>query len=301
MRYLTYQRDGQLRLGSLQANFIVDVGQAGGFSDLHELIKAGPVNWQAVATRLKAADLDELQVSGLAVPYDESLVAAPLRRLNKNIICLGRNYYQHYLEGATARGESDKPPEAPIYFTKPPTSILGPFDPIPYDPEVSSKLDWEAEMGVIIGIGGRKIKSEDALNHVFGYTVINDISARDLQSKHQQWFKGKGLDGSCPIGPLVVTPDELPSPVHLNIQLKINGVIKQQANTSQLMFDVPTCIADISMAITLEPGDIISTGTPDGVGHFRQPPEYLQPGDVMETIIEGLGTLRNSVQRVGQV
>ena len=300
MRYLTYRKDGQTRLGSLQGNFIVDVGQVAGVSDLLELIGSGPANWQRVASRLSSVNAEELVGQGQAVQYDDALIAAPISRPPKNVICLGRNYYKHYLEGAVARGESgDKPPDAPIYFTKPHTSIVGPFDPVPLDHDVTEMLDWEAEMGVIIGVGGRKISPADALQHVFGYTVINDVTARDLQSRHQQWFKGKGLDGSCPIGPVVVTPDELPSPVHVAIRLRLNGVTKQDANTNQLMFDVPAIIADLSNGITLEPGDIISTGTPDGVGHFAKPPEYLKVGDVMETEIEGIGVLRNTIVEAG--
>jgi 2-keto-4-pentenoate hydratase/2-oxohepta-3-ene-1,7-dioic acid hydratase in catechol pathway len=296
MRYLTYRRSGINRLGSLQQGYIVDVEQVAGVGDLLSLIKGGVDLWDTVATKLKSANLDELKAKGAAVLYHEGLVAAPYTNPPKNVICLGRNYYKHYLEGAVARGESgEKPPEAPIYFTKPPTSITGAFDPIPLDLELTQKLDWEVEFGVIIGVGGKKISHENALKHVFGYTIINDLSARDLQYKHQQWFKGKGLDGSCPFGPFVVTPDELPESLHLPISLNVNGITKQDANTGQLMFDIPTIIADLSTTMTLEPGDIISTGTPDGVGNFRNPPEYLAHRDVMETIIEGIGTMRHRI------
>ncbi len=296
MRYLTYMSEGKPRLGSLQEGQIVDVGRVAGFDTLLALIEAGPSAWESTATRLKAASLDELAGQGAAVPYRDELLTAPLARPPKNVICLGRNYYKHFLEGAVARGGlEEKPPEAPIYFTKPHTAIIGPFDPIPYDQRVTQKLDWEAELGVIIGLGGSYIEASDAMRHVFGYTVINDVTARDLQNRHQQWFKGKGLDGSCPMGPVVVTPDELPDPVHLPISLKVNGVTKQEANTNQLMFDISAILADLSLGITLEPGDVISTGTPDGVGHFAKPPEYLAVGDLMETTIEGIGTLRNRI------
>ena len=295
MRYVTYRSGGESRLGSLQNGYIVDVGQVAGISRLFFLIEGGPEVWKDVAATLQASNVEELAAKGWAVPYQEGLLTAPITKPPKNVICLGRNYYKHFLEGAVARGSDEKPPAAPIYFTKPHTSIIGPFDPIPLDPEVTQKLDWEAELGMIIGVGGRKIKKEDAARHVFGYTVINDVTARDLQDRHLQWFKGKGLDASCPMGPVVVTPDELPDPVHLPISLKVNGVVKQDANTGQLMFDIPTMIEDLSLAITLEPGDVISTGTPDGVGHFSKPPEYLKVGDVMETIIEGVGTIRNRI------
>ncbi len=304
MRYLSYRYGTKARLGSLQEGFIVDVGRVAGFDDLLEFIKAGPQTWAEVEGKLKAVDLKALEDEDRhwAIPFQEGLVSAALANTPKNIFCLGRNYYKHYLEGAIAReNATEKPPEAPVYFTKPHTAILGPYEPIPLDPEVTTQLDWEAELGVIIGVGGRKIAPDHAHNHIFGYTVINDVTARDLQFRHGQWFKGKGLDFSCPIGPLVVTPDELPDPVHLAISLKVNGEVKQLANTNQLMFDIPTIIADLSLAITLEPGDIISTGTPEGVGHFRNPPQYLKVGDVMETQVEGIGTLRNRITTSSRV
>jgi 2-keto-4-pentenoate hydratase/2-oxohepta-3-ene-1,7-dioic acid hydratase in catechol pathway len=295
MRYLTYHSGQEKRLGVLVEGYIVDLAQMVGFGDLLELIVAGPETWKAVAAKVKGLELAEIAAK---IPFEEALIATPIARPPKNMICLGRNYYKHYLEGAIARGEVEHPPEAPIYFTKPHTSLIGAYDAIGADPEVTTRLDWEAELGVIIGVGGRKIKPEQALEHVFGYTVINDVSARDLQSRHQQWFKGKSLDASCPVGPVVVTPEELPDPLHLDVSLKVNGELKQRGNTRQMMFDVATIIADLSLSITLEPGDIISTGTPEGVGQFRQPPEFLKPGDVMETEIELIGVLRNRIVTV---
>jgi 2-keto-4-pentenoate hydratase/2-oxohepta-3-ene-1,7-dioic acid hydratase in catechol pathway len=296
MRYLTYRSGGINRLGSLQQGYIVDVERVVQFDNMLDLIEGGPEVWKEVAQALLSADLDQLKADGAAIPYRDGLVVAPIPRPPKNVICLGRNYFKHYLEGAVSRGETvDKPPEAPIYFTKPHTSVIGPFDPIPLDSELTQQYDWEAELGVIIGVGGKKISREHAMQHVFGFTVINDLSARDLQYKHQQWFKGKGLDGSCPMGPYIVTPDELPESLHMPIGCKVNGEVKQEANTGQLMFDILTIIADLSAGMTLEPGDVISTGTPDGVGHFRKPPEYLSERDVVETYVEGVGSMRNRV------
>ncbi len=295
MRYLTYD-DGQgSRLGALRGDNIIDIARLmdGGPASMLELIQAGPARWQAVAERFGQIQDADLTIANLARPYDEKIVLAPIPKPLKNVVCLGRNYYKHLLEGAIARGEDDKPPEAPIYFTKAPTAVTGPFSQIELDETVTKQLDWEVELGLIIGVGGRKISKETALDHVFGYTVINDLSARDLQFKHQQWFKGKSLDGSCPMGPVVVTPDELPNPVHIPLRLRVNGVTKQDANTEQMMFDIPTQISDISLALTLEPGDIISTGTPDGVGAFAKPPQFLKPGDIMETEVEGIGVMRN--------
>jgi 2-keto-4-pentenoate hydratase/2-oxohepta-3-ene-1,7-dioic acid hydratase in catechol pathway len=297
MRYLTYNSDQGPRLGALRGDTIIDVAQlmGGGPTSLLELVQAGPAQWQAVAKRFSQINETELSSGDLGQPYDEKIILAPIPRPLKNVLCLGRNYYKHFLEGAVARGEDEKPPEAPIYFTKAVTTINGPFSPVELDESVTKQLDWEVELGLIIGVGGHKISKEDALNHVFGYTVINDLSARDLQFKHTQWYKGKSLDGSCPIGPIVVTPDELPDPLHVPIRLRVNGVTKQDANTGQMMFDIPTQIWDISQALTLEPGDIISTGTPDGVGAFANPPEFLKVGDIMETEVEGIGTMRNEI------
>lgn len=297
MRYLTYDAGQGPRLGALHGDYIVDIAQlmGEGPTSLLELIQAGPDRWKAVADRFARLNDTEVAATGLARPYDDKIVQAPIPRPLKNVICLGRNYYKHFLEGAVARGEDEKPPAAPIYFTKATTSVTGPFSPIELDETVTTQLDWEVELGLIIGVGGRKISKENALDHVFGYTVINDLSARDLQFKHLQWFKGKSLDGSCPMGPVVVTPDELPNPLHIPLRLRVNGVTKQEANTGQMMFDIPTQIADISTALTLEPGDIISTGTPDGVGAFANPPEFLKPGDIMETEVEGIGVMRNEI------
>ncbi len=296
MRYLTYATADGPRLGALHQSYIVDVAQVmGGPDTMQGFIEAGPDHWAETAARFKELEAEKLVAQGSAVAYEEAIVLAPIPRPLKNVFCLGRNYYKHYLEGVIARGEDDKPPAAPIYFTKPPTSINTPYGDIVLDPAVTEKLDWEAELGLIIGVGGRKIAKEAATSHIFGYTVINDVTARDLQNRHGQWFKGKSLDGSCPIGPIVVTPDELPDPVHLPIRCLVNGVVKQDANTGQMMFDIPTQIADLSLSLTLEPGDIISTGTPDGVGVFSQPPEFLKIGDIMVTEIEGIGSLRNRI------
>jgi 2-keto-4-pentenoate hydratase/2-oxohepta-3-ene-1,7-dioic acid hydratase in catechol pathway len=189
-------------------------------------------------------------------------------------------------------------PEDPIFFTKATTTVSGPYDPLLIDPAVSNQIDWEVELGVIIGRAGKHIPAGQALEYIFGYTVINDVSARDLQARHKQWFKGKSLDGSCPMGPWVVTADELPDPHILGLRLRVNGVIKQESNTRLLIYNIPAIIETLSAGLTLEPGDIIATGTPAGVGFARQPPEYLQPGDVVEAEVEGIGLLRNRVARL---
>ena len=197
---------------------------------------------------------------------------------------------------AHAAESGNPPPPAPIYFTKPPTTVIGPGDPVPYPQRLTTRLDWEVELGVVIGMRGRDIPEARALDYVFGYTIFNDVSARDLQYRTSQWFKGKALDGSCPMGPVIVSADEIPDPQRLRLQLRVNGVTKQNSNTGDMIFSVARIIEDLSAGMTLEPGDCISTGTPQGVGDGRKPPEYLKPGDVIEAEVERIGVLRNPVR-----
>jgi 2-keto-4-pentenoate hydratase/2-oxohepta-3-ene-1,7-dioic acid hydratase in catechol pathway len=232
---------------------------------------------------------------GERIDLDSLTLVAPIPRPRKNIICLGWNYAEHVNETSATSGRDPKMPKDPIVFTKNVTSISGHGAPIPWNPSVSSELDWEVELGVIIGTGGRHIKREDALSHVLGYTIINDISARDLQFRHKQFFIGKSLDGACPMGPWIVTSDEIADPQNLHLECRVNGVIKQSSTTAQQIFDVATVIETLSRVMTLEPGDIIATGTPSGVGFARTPPEFLKPGDIVECEIEGIGILRNPV------
>jgi 2-keto-4-pentenoate hydratase/2-oxohepta-3-ene-1,7-dioic acid hydratase in catechol pathway len=185
--------------------------------------------------------------------------------------------------------------DAPMFFTKTPTTVIGPYDDIPCDWSVTQQVDWEAELGVIIGMKGRSIRCDDARRYVFGYTVINDVTARDLQKRHVQFFKGKSLDGFCPIGPVVVTADEFGDPQARLVTLRVNGVEKQNGHTRDMIFPVDAPIEALSAGLTLEPGDILATGTPEGVGFARTPPEFLRDGDIMETEVEGIGTLRNRI------
>jgi 2-keto-4-pentenoate hydratase/2-oxohepta-3-ene-1,7-dioic acid hydratase in catechol pathway len=205
------------------------------------------------------------------------------------------NYVEHARESAEARGREFKQHQHPVFFTKATHAINGPGAAIPFDAAVSEQIDFEAELAVIIGRGGKNISSVKALDHVFGYTCLNDVSARDLQTQHSQFFKGKSLDGACPIGPWIVTADELPDPQQLNITCRVNGVTKQDSNTRYMIFNIPTVIEILSRGMTLDAGDIIATGTPSGVGFARKPPEFLKPGDVVEVEIEGIGILRNRI------
>jgi 2-keto-4-pentenoate hydratase/2-oxohepta-3-ene-1,7-dioic acid hydratase in catechol pathway len=222
-------------------------------------------------------------------------LTAPIPQPRKNIMCMAVNYSEHARETAAARSRSTAAPTRPILFTKAPTTINGPYGNVIIDPEVSTEIDWEVELGVIIGKPGKNITEGNAMAHVFGYTVINDVTARDLQKRHVQYFKGKSLDGSCPMGPWIITADEIPDPHNLELRLKVNGVIKQDDNTGQMVFSIPQIIATLSLGMTLEAGDIIATGTPSGVGFTRVPPEFLKLGDIMETEIEKIGVLRNPI------
>jgi 2-keto-4-pentenoate hydratase/2-oxohepta-3-ene-1,7-dioic acid hydratase in catechol pathway len=224
---------------------------------------------------------------------------APIPRPARNIFCVGKNYRNHAQEFSrsgfdSASTAADAIPEHPIVFTKAPETVIGTGKGVWCADRISSALDYEAELAVIIGKGGRGISRTDALGHVWGYTIVNDVTARDWQQRHKQWFLGKSFDTFCPMGPLAVTADEIDSN-NLEVKCWINGELRQHANTRDLIFDVATIIETISAGITLQPGDIIATGTPEGVGIGFKPPKFLKSGDVMKITIEGLGCLENSI------
>lgn len=229
------------------------------------------------------------------VMLNKALLKAPIPRPTKNVFCVGWNYLEHFEEGSAMLKDNRELPQYPVFFSKAPTSVNGPFDVIPFDGKISTQLDWEVELGVIIGKAGKNISEADAMKHVFGYTIINDVSWRDVQRRHGgQWHKGKSLDGTCPMGPAIVTADTL-DPTALNVECRVSGVMKQKSNTRLMYFKIPRLIHDLSEGMTLEPGDIISTGTPEGVGFARTPPEWMKPGDLLETEIEGIGVMRNPI------
>jgi 2-keto-4-pentenoate hydratase/2-oxohepta-3-ene-1,7-dioic acid hydratase in catechol pathway len=304
MRLVTYLAGDGARIGAVAGNVIVDLehwGQQAGVTmpgSMLQLIESGHQGLEAARAAFAAAPHSAEAGSPGIAPLQNTRLLAPIPNPRRNIICLGRNYVEHALESAGARGTAAPPPEHPVYFTKATTAINGPNDPIPYDATVSTEIDWEVELGVIIGRDGKHIPEEQALDSVFGYTVINDITARDLQNRHLQWFLGKSFDGSCPMGPWIVTADELRDPHKLHITLRVNGVTKQDSNTEKLIFNVNTCLSTLSRSTTLLAGDIFATGTPAGVGFARKPPEFLQPGDVVESEIEGIGTMRNTIEAV---
>jgi 2,4-didehydro-3-deoxy-L-rhamnonate hydrolase len=244
---------------------------------------------------IQAQEIDSTTTISLAL--DQVKLLAPIPHPVRNIMCLGKNYAAHAEESFRARGEKVELPEFPVIFTKATTAVNGPFDEIPYDPAVSTMIDYEAELAVIIGRDGRNISQRDAQDYVYGYTIMNDVTARDLQRQHKQFFKGKSLDGSAPLGPWIVTADEIDDPQSLQITCSVNGVIKQDGNTSQMIFDIAETIVQLSKGMTLLAGDIIATGTPSGVGFARTPPEFLKPGDEVTCSINGVGTIRNRIAR----
>lgn len=243
------------------------------------------------------ADVAALETSPAAVvPAARARLLAPIPRPTKNVYCVGRNYLDHVAEGDRTRGiVTQAPPEHPQFFSKPAHTVIGPGDTIPSHAGVTAALDYEVELALIIGKAGVDIPAERAFEHVFGYTILNDVTGRDLQRRHGQWLKGKGLDRCCPTGPWIVTRDALATPPDLRISLTVNGETRQDSRTSMLIFDIPTVIRILSQGLTLEPGDIIATGTPAGVGYAMQPPRLLKPGDRIAATIEGIGTLENSV------
>ena len=300
LRLVTYVVNGAPpRVGAVNAaGRVVDLagaakarGMALSFdpSNMVSLIAAGP---------FAVAQARQLMLEDAA---DGPLVAdvqllAPIPKPVRNVYAVGWNYLEHFKEGEAMRLKSADLPEHPVFFTKAVGTINGPYDPIPYDAAVSTAIDWECELAVIIGKRGKTIAEADALSHVFGYAVINDTTARDLQQKKHggQWFKGKSLDGHGPFGPWIVPASDLDWR-KLHLTTRVNGVVKQDASTEQMYFSVPRIISELSAGLTLEPGDIIATGTPPGVGYARKPPEVLKPGDVMETEIAEIGMLRNVI------
>jgi 2-keto-4-pentenoate hydratase/2-oxohepta-3-ene-1,7-dioic acid hydratase in catechol pathway len=251
----------------------------------------------ALAKQLAERATDPALAPALLTP-DGFRLLAPIPRPAKNVFCVGRNYKDHVAEGYRTAGTEVKLPEVPQFFTKPPTAVIGTDDVFYLDPKVTKRLDYEVELAVIIGTAGRDIPADQAWSHVFGFSILNDITARDLQRRHEQWFKGKGLDRSCPMGPIILTRDRVADPGALELSLTVDGERRQHATVSQMIFDIPTIIASLSAGLTLEPGDIIATGTPSGVGYAMTPPHYLAGGNEVVCEITGLGRLVTRIEEV---
>lgn len=300
MRLATYRStvEAAARLGAVVDDRIVDIerlGQSAGAalpSTMLDFIDLGPDAVRHATALLDA--LGDARPVGLATPLANVTLLAPIPRPRKNIFGIGLNYIDHVAESAAALDTSPDLPRQPVIFSKPPTSVIGPDAPILHDAAITQQLDWEVELAAVIGTRARRVAREQALRHVFGYTVLIDMSARDCR-RAGQWIYSKGQDSYAPMGPVIVTADELPDPQTLDLWLTVNGVEKQRSNTSHMLFKVDELIADISQGITLEPGDIIATGTPEGVGAGRTPQEWVWPGDTIVATVEGIGTLRHPV------
>jgi len=308
MRFVTFARKNQQRIGLMEhEDQIIDLAEInrrylrGGnppyLASMQAFIEARGKALQVakkVAKYVIGKDPEErkkLARAGALLKSSQVKLLAPIPWPRKNAIMLGINYREHVDEGARARSLEIKYPEWPVFFTKPATSVIGPNGKVVRH-KVTDKLDWEIELAVIIGKKGRNIPKDKAHEYIFGYTVCLDMTARELQRLHGQWFKGKSLDTFCPLGPWIVHKSALSDPQQVRLVCRVNGEVMQDGNTRDMIFDIPTIIESLSGGLTLEPGDIISTGTPSGVGFARVPPVYLNPGDKVEGDIEGIGVLR---------
>lgn len=302
MKLLTYKTTtSEPRLGFLHNNQIVDMedfGEAVNFplpSTMLELIDMGIEVIPEINDFL--ADIDDESLNEVSYSFEETTLLAPIPKPRKNIIGIGLNYTEHVAESARNLDTTGKLPQKPIIFSKPPTAVIGTNENILLNKKLTQQLDWEVELAVIIGKKGKYVTKENAIDYVFGYTIINDISARDCR-REGQWIVSKGQDTFAPMGPYIVTADEIENPHNLNLSLKLNGIEKQNSNTKFLLFNINDLVEDLSTVFTIEPGDIIATGTPAGVGAGRTPQEWMWDGDVVEATVEGIGTIVNTVKEI---
>lgn len=303
MKLVTYRAniEAEAKVGIIHEGLIVDVQELAYRHDLElphsmlDLIDMGAVAVKALKHLFQ--EVESHVLVGCSIPFENAIILAPIPRPKKNIFGIGLNYTEHVAESARTLDTSKELPQKCVIFSKPPTTVIGHGDPIIHNSNITQQMDWEGELGVIIGKKATKVNAEDALDYVFGYTIVNDISARDCR-RSGQWIVSKGQDTFAPMGPMIVTADELTDPHNLQITTTVNGVEKQNGNTKHMLFNVNAIIADISESITLEPGDIIATGTPAGVGAGMDPQEFMFPGDIVEVTIEKLGTLRNPIVSV---
>jgi 2-keto-4-pentenoate hydratase/2-oxohepta-3-ene-1,7-dioic acid hydratase in catechol pathway len=300
MKLVTYRAsiEGAARLGVLHDDLVVDVAALGEtYGEALPASMLGLIDQGRPGLDTLRACLDEADgtfAPGTATALANVKLLAPIPRPRKNIFGIGLNYVEHVAESAASLDTSKDLPKQPVIFSKPPTTIIGPGDAIEHNSNITNQLDWEVELAVIIGTTARRIRREDALKHVFGYSVMIDVSARDNR-RAGQWIFSKGMDTYAPFGPCIVTADDIPDPQTLDLWLTVNGVEKQRSNTRHMLFKVDHLIADISSGITLEPGDIIASGTPEGVGAGRTPQEWMHPGDVVVATVSGIGTIRHPV------
>jgi 2-keto-4-pentenoate hydratase/2-oxohepta-3-ene-1,7-dioic acid hydratase in catechol pathway len=302
MKLLTYKtQDTEPRLGFIHNNQVIDMEDFGEISnfplpnDMLDLIDMG---FEIIAEITEMiAETPENFFEEIAYEMNEVTFLAPIEKPRKNIVGIGLNYTEHVAESARTLDTTGKLPTKPIIFSKPPTTVTATNTEIIKNTKLTSQLDWECELAVVISKKGKYVAKEDAMDYVFGYTVINDVSARDCR-REGQWIVSKGQDTFAPMGPVLVTRDEIENPHNLNLTLKVNGVEKQNSNTKFMLFNINDLIEDLSIVFTLEPGDIIATGTPAGVGAGRDPQEWLHNGDVVEAAVEGIGTIVNTVKEI---
>ena len=302
MKLLTYKTaDTEPRLGFIHNNQVIDMEDFGEISnfplpnDMLDLIDLGFEIIQEITEMVQ--ETPENFFEEISYNMDEVTILAPIEKPRKNIIGIGLNYTEHVAESARTLDTTGKLPTKPIIFSKPPTTVTATNTKIIKNTKLTSQLDWEVELAVVIGKKGKYVANADAMDYVFGYTVINDISARDCR-REGQWIVSKGQDTFAPMGPFLVTKDEIENPHNLNLSLKVNGVEKQNSNTKFLLFNINDLIEDLSIVFTLEPGDVIATGTPSGVGAGRNPQEWLYDGYVVEATVEGIGTIVNTIKEI---
>ncbi|MCA1645408.1 MAG: fumarylacetoacetate hydrolase family protein [Chloroflexi bacterium] len=292
MQLLSYRSGSETRLGIGDGNRVVDLQRAAQASG-NDL----PANDMTAFIALGEHGLDMAEQalrSGHGHVQGDVRFAPPVR-LRKNVFCIGRNYKAHIEEGFRARGEEPVFPKYLEIFSKPPTTLIGHEDDIRWDPSFTRRLDYEVELGLVIGKAGRRIPADRAAEHIFGYTIGNDVSAREVQMNHGQWFLGKAMDTACPLGPVIVPARDIPNPQKLRLTTRVNGETRQDSNTSDMLYNIARIIEILSTGLTLEVGDVIITGTPSGVASGMTPPQWLKDGDVVECEIEGIGVLRNRV------
>ena len=288
MRLVTFRAETGPRIGALRDDRVVDLTHLA--PDMLGFIELGEEGLGRARDRVATVADHE------TVPMHGVTLLAPIPRPRKNIVCLGMNYALHAYESARARGNPEVLPEYPVFFTKAVTCVNDPEGAVPLHEDITKQLDWEVELGFVIGRAATHVSAAQALDHVFGYTIINDVSARDLQNRHQQFYFAKSLDGCGPMGPWIVTADEIPDPHALGIRLRVNGRTMQDSSTADQIFKIPRVIETLSAGVRLDPGDVFATGTPAGVGMGMSPQVWLRDGDVMEAEIDGIGVLRNTVR-----
>jgi 2-keto-4-pentenoate hydratase/2-oxohepta-3-ene-1,7-dioic acid hydratase in catechol pathway len=301
MKFVCFKDADRMAMGLLLADQVLELaaaaklsGDKADYSSMLAIIRGGDQTLRAA--RQLAANSGKL--SAASRPLAGLRLLAPIGQLQRNAFCVGRNYVDHVKEGAKVMGVDLKLPVVPQFFTKATHTLNAPNGDVRLDEKLTKSFDYEVELAVIIGRGGRDISAEQAMSHVFGYSVANDFTARDLQRRHDQWFKGKSLDTTLPLGPCIVDAEEIGDPTTLELSLPVKGEERQRAHVSQMIFNIPTIISSLSAGLTLEAGDVIATGTPSGVGFAMTPPRPLKAGDVVVTRVDRIGELHNRIVAV---